>query len=209
MFNIKNLSNMISNIVGSKPSIDILKETENFSIKDFYENSIDAEGAVILITPKQVIKTPLIYGYSHGAMVDTIYEKIIPGYENFSNKDTSPQPFNDDDNISPSTWEKTAMNLNHIVLKLVKFDDNSKIFGLNEGFVPNNINTFQYEELIKLNKEMIDSKIDISFYYPYNDFNEDLYKNLDFLVATMYDYIDDNITSDEINLKENNDYKIK
>ena len=208
MLNIKNLSNLLSSIVGNdKLNIDIENETQNFSIKDFYLNSEDAAGAVIIITPKQIIKTPLVYGYSHGATVDNIYQKIIPNYKDFSNSIESIEITNDKQQIT--TWEKIAMNFNHIVLKLVKFEDKSQVYGLNEGFVPDNINSFQYEQLIKLNNEMTDSGIDINFYYPYNDFNEDLYKKLDFLVATMYDYIDNNITSDEIIINKESDNKLK
>ncbi len=160
---------------------ELIKETNNFNLTKFFDDNID-DSCLILITPYQVVKTVIPRGATHTVTLQEIYMIMYKGFRGTSYKEL---------------WDTEIIKHNHIVLRIANMT-------YTDVHVPEKINTFQLEELIKVNNEIkkVTRKNKPKLIYYLNN-EEYMSNNLDPLIKNALNNIDDNINLEEKILDKN------
>lgn len=153
---------------------DIIKRHNEFSLEDFYNNSYN--GAVIVITPNQVIKNILPNEENHRIYLRKIYSLIYG------------KSFSDNSVILDSNNKLFG---NNIVMMLDKF--------YTLMYMPHNINCYQLEEFLKIKDDLSNIKLDIT-YGTFNDKIWDESKNMNKAVEYLNGILDDSVESIDTNI---------
>lgn len=158
---------------------DIVKRHNEFSLEEFYNKSYN--GAVIVITPNQIIKNIMPNEEHHRIYLGRMYNLIYGS------------TFDNNDIILDA---KSELFGNNIVMMLDKF--------YTLMYVPYKINSYQLQEFLKLNEEYKNISLNITF-GTFNDKIWDESENMNKAIEYLKSIIDNNITSIDKNILDTNE----
>ena len=170
----------------------LLKEQELFNLEDFYINNekVNCDGALGVITPKQNIS--ILSPCEHRVSTEIIYQFLYNDFKEF--KVSKEINYETDYNI----WINEALEYGNIIV-LFLYRSNSLVY------IPDTINSFQFNELFKLNEFIEKYKLnDLYMNFITNIDEKDLGDVLPILKNRLNDnkiYLEENILINNIKQK--------